>query len=227
MAQFCTKTQSGRRIAGMPHPKAVALAAATLIFSVAANKLEWPPVIAAIALIFSGMAIIWVIVDSVRSVTPHSEFEIRFSQGEPYRLERLPYGHIRFELYNSWSIAAENVKVFLKEITPKPRDSNFRADYPFRVRRHSESSVADGDGCRVNPRNKELFEILKFWISSELRLMVDGIDTKRVGNLGWFGIEEGEQWQMKYEITCASRDPQALVFSARCERHTITVTRLA
>jgi hypothetical protein len=102
---------------------------------------------------------------------------------------------------------AENVEVWLDPLTPFPRRL-FRRDFPYRVAR-SEFETVGGQGCAINPKREELFEIARSWISGDGRLIVDGIDTKTplAKFPGAFEMERDESWRLTYRVASANGKP--------------------
>jgi len=154
-----------------------------------------------------------------------AELQVRFSQTEPYWFKESAKDvtHYRMGIYNRASITAENVQLLLTDIEPKPASPLFPADFPYRVRR-AFSPVAKLEGCRINPADEELFELLSFWTGGDEQLYVDGIDTKREpseSRYSRFPMEPCEKWKLKYKITSANADEQTVTFSARQEKQNI------
>ena len=114
-------------------------------------------------------------------------------------------------IYNGGSVVAENVEVFLTLVTPRPLCVLFPADYPYRVRRESSPAV-ETSGCRINPLHEELFEFAKSYVSSDMNVRVDGMDTKNERGKNPIPIEKNEYWHLKYKITCANAEPESAVF---------------
>lgn len=61
-----------------------------------------------------------------------AQLEVRFEKREPYILDRGSIRQYRIGVYNYGPRVADNVKVWLKQIEPKPRCS-VRGDFPYRV----------------------------------------------------------------------------------------------
>jgi hypothetical protein len=109
---------------------------------------------------------------------------------------------------------------------PRPHDISFRADFPYAVR-WALGNIRDNISYRLNAKTELHYELLSWWISSDQRLIVDGIDTKQADSRdSRLQIEEGESWRMDYEIAWANAAPEKVSFVARREGKTLFVSRL-
>ena len=144
-----------------------------------------------------------------------AHLELKFSQEPPHRFREavLPNIHYRIEVYNQGPAMAENLEMWLLDITPRPQAPTFWPNYPYRVKRASNLEE-EGIGRSLNPEHGELFELLEFWPIENNQLIVRGIDTKRGKAYSW-PIEENEQMSLTYKVSCANAHPQTLIFSVR------------
>jgi hypothetical protein len=162
-------------------------------------------------------------------VTRGPRIEIRFNPNiQPYHFLESPHDttHYRMGVYNDGPGTADNLEVRLVKITPRPLDMSFRADFPYAVR-WALGNVIDNISYRLNAKTELHYELLSWWVSSDQRLIVDGIDTKQAASRdSRFQIEEGESWRVDYEIAWANAAPEKVSFVVRREAKTILMSRL-
>lgn len=162
-------------------------------------------------------------------VTRGPRLEIRFSPDiEPYKFVEQPHDetHYRMGIYNHGPGTANNLQVWLVRITPRPSAPLFRGDFPYAVR-WAAGNTRDNIGYHLNSKSEIHYELLCWWVSSDHRLIVDGIDTKQASSRdARFPIEAGESWRMDYEVSWAGAAPESVSFIVRREGQKIFVSRL-
>ena len=156
---------------------------------------------------------------AVQGLTKKPTLQLRFLQQEPYLLQhRFPC--YRVGVYNSGPAPAENVKVSLESIQPRPRDRQFRGGFPhhvgFRVDEYITSAgVQQMAGRTINGGEEEYFELAKTWRSSDGRRIVtglDGFEELAQGSLRHWRIamEDDECWNLELRISAANADRQTV-----------------
>jgi hypothetical protein len=137
--------------------------------------------------------------------------------------------HHRIGLYNRGAVAAGNVHVRLENITSRPRDGQFRGNYPYLV--PAVSNLDDlTTGHRINPADELLFEIAQSWTTEHDggRRIVAGVDRTQddIGHHWDIRLEFqiDEQWEMHYSVSADNVAPvqfrvvmTASGYDIRCE----------
>lgn len=209
---------------------AFAVLCASLLF--VANKTGWTLTQkAAPELIIIAISVI-VAIDVTRrqKKSTRAKLIVHFSQDQPHRHTDAVGGttNYRMEVYNDGPNVAENVEVWLKRITPRPRRLLFPADYPYISR--SITRNTESHPCKINAQDRKYFEILKYWIPSGYGsgvVMVDNINTKELDSRkSSFPMELDEVWRMEYSITCANAESIKAFFEVLNDGKDISVLRL-
>lgn len=134
---------------------------------------------------------------------------------------------VRIGVVNLGPSLAENVEMLLSNISPRPRDMEFGADFPYRVVRASVGRF-ESRGCSINPHEEEKFELLIWWISGDNRFIVDGINTKaRTTDVPRprFVLERDERWQLSYTVTAANARRVEFSIIVKVEDGSVSVVR--
>jgi hypothetical protein len=160
-----------------------------------------------------------------------AELVVRFSQSAPYRAE-IRRQQLRYSLgiLDNGRSAADNVEVSWLAIDSRPLAETFLPDFPYRSRPVDPEMV--GKTLILNPGHEEFFQLFSFWMSSESRLIVAGLDTKRGHRNGsyseidgCFHMDEGEAWRLEYQVTCANAAPLRVVFLAVRNGNDVVLSR--
>jgi hypothetical protein len=85
----------------------------------------------------------------------------------PYRFEEGGTRAVRFRLgiTNAGPVAADNVQLSLRNISPRPRNAGFPADYPYLAVPIPE--MIGERARRINDGDEQLFEVFPFWYNAE------------------------------------------------------------
>lgn len=159
------------------------------------------------------------------------KLEVRFSSSAPYSYSDGQIIRYRIGAHNPGPTTIENVRMELLSITPQPKAGNFSADFPYPVRRVTDQEPKDyerinADGKSLSPDAEELFEPLWFWLSSDNRVMLDGMDTKPIQWKGRFEMQEHESWCLRYRISSGHATAQIAVFMVRREGAHVVMERI-
>ena len=127
--------------------------------------------------------------------------EVRFLGEPPYWIQQVNREHYRLGIYNYGPDVANNVKVWLDDITPRPRDPRFDvySDFPY-----SRQPVGEETGDRnINPNDEMLFQIVSWWVGGQSPQAGLQIGNLMVDNLGptSFLIEPDEQWNLYLRVS--------------------------
>jgi hypothetical protein len=158
----------------------------------------------------------------IEALTNKPKLEVRFLSIAPYIYLDGQYTHYRIGVYNPGPAKIEHVKMELLSITPLPTAGTFSANFPYPVRRENDpepkhNERINADGKTLNPDDEERFEPLWFWLSSDNRVMVDGLDTKPIQWDGKFEMQEEESWCLRYRVSSAQTRSQITSFLVRRE----------
>lgn len=150
--------------------------------------------------------------ETLETAEATSGLEIRFSADMPYRLEEHPYTHHRIGIYNRSGTSAEHdVAVNLKAISPRPRSQIFSRDFPCHY-----------NNFNLNPKEEQLIEVVRSWVSADGQLMIGRIDKLDRA----IPIEKDECWHLEISVTSASRPAQVATFVLRPSSSPIVFDRL-
>ena len=122
----------------------------------------------------------------------------------------------RMIVHNQGADTARNVLMRLRSIDPKPRYGRWFADYPYAVRRTSASAHDQLSGCKINPNDEDIYEVVSGWQIAEGDFFTEGLDTK--GDRNFIRIEPDEHWELKYEVMAENAAPDKLFFDYVRER---------
>ena len=111
----------------------------------------------------------------------------------------------RMIVHNQGADTARNVLMRLRSIDPKPRYGRWFADYPYAVRRTSASAHDQLSGCKINPNDEDIYEVVSGWQIAEGDFFTEGLDTK--GDRNFIRIEPDEHWELKYEVMAENAAP--------------------
>jgi hypothetical protein len=166
------------------------------------------------------------------SSSTKSQLEVRFSSRAPYTYSDGRTSRYRIGVHNLGSTTVEHVRVELLSVAPPPKAGNFSADFPYPVRRVTDPEPkhyerVNADGKPLNPDAEDLFEVLSFWISSENRVIVDGLDTKPVQWDGKFEMHEHEAWCLRYRVSAGQGAPLTAVFLVRREENRVVMEQVS
>jgi hypothetical protein len=108
-------------------------------------------------------------------------------------------GHDRWRLRvkNSGPYAADNVRMRLTNVTPRPRYPRWQADFPYEVERVGKELSAPP--TRLNKHDTEDFEI-RTWQGVDGNIYA-ALNTKDFPPHYLLAIEPDETWRLDYEIT--------------------------
>lgn len=128
------------------------------------------------------------------------------------------FTHYNLTIRNNES-RAMNLDVWLVSITPRPKAVVFRANYPYRVK--SAVGQQSAAGYTIGPGDEHPFELMKSWLGSEGKLMIDGVDTKQESWQAKFSMEDGESWVLRYKIAQANSSPRFVDVAAHKEANAL------
>ena len=151
------------------------------------------------------------------AVSKGSPFELKFSPHPPYRVEDRQYTCYRVGVHNtSESQPIHNVRMVLLSMDPTPSAYNFQKDFPRPIRPPGESADAIPI---LNPGQEERIQILRCWINSDQKLVVDGC-----GQADFFYVEQGEFWQVKLLVSTANAGNGEIELTVRSPKVPICVS---
>lgn len=151
-----------------------------------------------LVLSLAALVLLFVPVDKRRPQAPPdtgdaSGIEVKFSRNPPHSLQVANREQYRLGIYNHGPRVATNVKLWLDDIAPRPRDTRFEhyADFPY-----SRQPVDEGPEDRnINPNDEMLFQILSSWVGGrgpQAGLQIGDIMLDNLGPTS-FLIEPDEQ----------------------------------
>jgi CarboxypepD_reg-like domain len=134
---------------------------------------------------------------------PPNALAIHFSDDEPYKIIRAPYTNYQIGVFNNNSSPAENVSVTIHGIDPKPHDSILTGNFPYVL------FTASGEQhVRINPHDEVLFSLASSWLSSEHRIIIDGLNHKIWQQpYASIAIQQNEEWNVTLQVTNANGPP--------------------
>jgi hypothetical protein len=155
----------------------------------------WLPYLVAAALIAAGLA--WMFWPK-RGIGKTARLAIkgpRLHQYPPDQSHTTSF--CRMAVHNNGAAAANNVRIRLHNIEPRPRHSSWSADYPYPVARVGQP--IETSGCAIDRGADELFQIACGWKNARGEFMA-GLDTKSAFH-NPTPIEPDERWELTYEVT--------------------------
>jgi hypothetical protein len=105
-------------------------------------------------------------------------------------------------VHNSGPAAATNVQMKLRNIRPRPRASEWHAEYPYPVVRAAQT--LDAPAAEINRDDSEDFDVVPVTRSHTGQFTVH-LNTKASGT-GGIPIESDERWEIEYEATAKNAD---------------------
>ena len=142
---------------------------------------------------------------------------VRFSRRPPYRLTVVNHEDYRLGVYNHGPDPATNVKVWLDDITPLPRDARFDTyrDFPY-----SRQPVDEGtDDRTINPKDEMLFQIVSWWVGGsgpQHRLQIGDVMVDNLGPTS-FLVEPDEQWKLHLRISSGNYEQIKAILAMQVE----------
>jgi hypothetical protein len=153
--------------------------------------------------------------------------------GQPKEYSDNDGTHYRVVIFTDGPAVAENVQLLLIDITPSPLDPGFRRDFPYVVARAGYQPDPARIGCKINPKERELFEVMRWWRSGGGQMMVHGFDTKSPiqplykglpsSMAGSFEVHSGEHWQLQYRASAANARPLEFTLTIRADNQAVRV----
>jgi hypothetical protein len=152
-----------------------------------------------------------------------ADLVIRFTQVEPYRVERKPYRVFRIGIYNTGNLVADNVSVKLISINPRPRDSMYGADFPYPLFTSTGNEVV-----RINPGDEELFAVAQSWLSSENKVIVAGLNKKVPQAIVTdpIAINKDEVWRLLLRTTAANAKSAEIKLEITPDTEAIEISKI-
>jgi hypothetical protein len=130
--------------------------------------------------------------------------------------------HWRMTVHNNGPAAAENVRLKLTTIAPRPKYPPWQADYPYPVVR--VGSTADAPAYQINPDDGDNYEIVCGWKSGSAEFFTN-LDTK--ASRSPIRIEADERWTLSYELTAKNADPMQFTLRMFVEGDEVQVVKEA
>jgi hypothetical protein len=155
----------------------------------------WSPYLVAAAMIAAGLA--WMFWPK-RGIGKTARLAIKGPRLHQYPPDQwYTTSFCRMAVHNHGPVDANNVRIHLLNIEPRPRHSSWLADYPYPVARVGQP--IETSGCALDRGADELFQIACGWKNARGEFMA-GLDTKSAFH-NPTPIDPDERWELTYEVT--------------------------
>jgi hypothetical protein len=143
--------------------------------------------------------------------------EVRHSQEPPYRIVEPPEAVARYIWHHIGIVnpphasVAENVRMELKDVQPRPRDTMFHGFFPYGIPLKDSPEPWAGSTARINLGDEALFLIGQSWRrgGDEMAVIagIDGRDKWEKPKVRATLVEPDERLRLDYEVTSINHPP--------------------
>ncbi|HEV2549830.1 MAG TPA: hypothetical protein VGU20_21130 [Stellaceae bacterium] len=157
-------------------------------------------ILSAIVVVRLAFAPYWIYKEQESQIAALRSERARLSESGPFPFRDSQYKNStswRINVHNGGPATADNVRVKLCSITPRPK--SWHPDCPYNVL--AVGSAPDAGGSLINPNDSENYELVRGWKTESGELFFTNLDT-RAGRP--IQIERGERWTLSYELNATN-----------------------